>query len=115
LFSPGEIQGDVFEDMAALDRDIPEIDAHLATDREFGLVIIDPVTNHLGSKRPNQEEEVRPVILKYLEKQHYKSGEWSRGVVKDKDRGLGNVEVQDQYADDVTQIEQVPKSGGESR
>ena len=56
--------GDIFADMAALDQDIPFIDEYVTRDGEFGMVIIDPVTNHLGSKRPNQEEEVRPVLMR---------------------------------------------------
>jgi hypothetical protein len=55
-----------------------------------------------------------PTILRYLEKQHYKSPEWSRdaGI---KDRGLGIVEAEDNSGDGVYQTDAVPKSGGESR
>jgi hypothetical protein len=56
--------GDIFEDMAALDQDIPEISAALEKDKNYAMVIVDPVTNHLGKKRTNVEEEVRPVLMK---------------------------------------------------
>jgi hypothetical protein len=39
---------------------------------DFGLVVIDPITNHLGTKKTNLENEVRPVLmrLKALAQKH---------------------------------------------
>jgi len=64
-------KGDIFEDMASLDRDIPELDRVLSSG-DFGMALIDPITNHLGDKKTNLENEVRPVLmrLKALAEKH---------------------------------------------
>ena len=48
-----------------------------------------------------------PEILRYLEREHYNSPEWSRdaGI---KQRGLGTVEADDGFADRVYQIDTIP-------
>jgi hypothetical protein len=56
-------QGNIFEDMASLDQDIPAIDAALS-EGDFGMLVIDPITNHLGAKKTNLENEVRPVLMR---------------------------------------------------
>lgn len=71
----------------------------------------------MGKGKPYSDTEIRPEtpeILRYLEKQHYKSPDWTRDAgIKIKDRGLGIVDVDDAAADDVYQIDQIPdKDGG---
>jgi hypothetical protein len=70
----------------------------------------------MGKGKPYSDTEIRPEtpeILRYLEKQHYKSPDWTRDAgIKSKDRGLGIVEVDDAAADDVYQIDQIPDKGG---
>lgn len=68
----------------------------------------------MAKGKPYSDSEIRPEtpeILRYLEKQHYTSPEWTRdaGI---KNRGLGMVEVDDQFADDVNQIDQIPNRDG---
>jgi len=56
----------------------------------------------MGKGKPYSDAEIRPEtpeILRHLEKVHYKSREWNRGVDVG-NRGTGNVEIEDQYADD---------------
>jgi len=55
-----------------------------------------------------------PTILRWLEKQHYKSPEWSRdaGI---KDRGLGINEVEDETGDDWSQTDQLPSETKKGR
>ena len=55
-----------------------------------------------------------PTILRWLEKQHYKSPEWSRGVDVG-NRGTGNVEIEDQYADDVSVTDTLPSETRKGR
>lgn len=47
----------------ALDRDIDEIAAHVKSREDVGLVIIDPITNYLGSKSMNREDEMRSILM----------------------------------------------------
>ena len=72
----------------------------------------------MARKYPLSDTEFRaeqPQILRYLEKQHYRSAEWSRDAgIKDKDRGLGNVEIDGAEAD-VYQIDQLPTESRKGR
>lgn len=47
----------------ALDRDIEQIAAHLRSRDDVGVVVIDPITNYLGSKSMNQEDEMRSILM----------------------------------------------------
>ena len=55
-----------------------------------------------------------PTILRWLEKQHYKSAEWSRdaGI---KNRGTGFNEVEDETGDDWYQTDQLPNETKKGR
>lgn len=50
------------EQDVSLDRDITVLDGYLAEHPAIRLVIIDPVSNHLGSANMNKEQEVRRVL-----------------------------------------------------
>ncbi len=52
------------QEMIALDRDIDLLKKYLENDREIRMVVVDPVTNHLGSRKLNAEEEVRPALMR---------------------------------------------------
>lgn len=52
----------------ALDRDVDELAAHIKSRDDVGLVVIDPITNYLGSKSMNKEDEMRGGILMPLSK-----------------------------------------------
>ena len=73
----------------------------------------------MAKGKPYSDSEIRPEtpeILRYLEKQHYDSAEWSRGAgVKDRDRGLGIVAVDDGAAENVSQIESIPASSRDAK
>jgi hypothetical protein len=56
--------GEVVDDMVALDRDYEAIAEVLDKDPSVGMIIIDPITNHLGSRKMNAEEEIRPMLMK---------------------------------------------------
>ena len=66
----------------------------------------------MAKGKPYSDAEIRPEtpeILRHLDKVHYRSPEWNRDAgIKDKDRGLGNVEVDDGAAGSVYQIDQLP-------
>jgi hypothetical protein len=52
--------------------------------------------------KPYSDSEIKPEtpeVLRQLDKLHYRSPEWSRGVVPDKQRGLGITDVDDTAAD----------------
>jgi hypothetical protein len=71
----------------------------------------------MGKGKPYSDAEIRPEtpeILRVLEKQHYKSPEWSRdaGI---KNRGLGIVEVDDGAAGNVYQIDSIPPSSRDAK
>ena len=63
-------------------------------------------------KKPISDTEITsstPEILRYLDKQHYKSPEWSRDArIPSKQRGLGTVEADDGFGDGVYQIDTIP-------
>jgi putative DNA primase/helicase len=54
---------EVVDVTTALDRDIDEIAAHIKSREDVGLVIIDPITNYLGSKSMNKEDEMRSILM----------------------------------------------------
>ena len=61
-------------------------------------------------KKPISDTEITssmPEILRYLDKQHYKSADWSAdaGI---KQRGLGIRETDDGFGDRVYQIDTIP-------
>lgn len=56
----GEEEHDV---STALDRDIEEIVKQIKSRDDVGLIVIDPITNYLGSKSMNKEDEMRGGIL----------------------------------------------------
>jgi hypothetical protein len=63
------------------------------------------------AKRPTTDTAFQPdhTVYSWLEKKHYNSPEWSRDAgIKDRDRGLGIVEVDDEAADSVSQTDQLP-------
>jgi len=68
----------------------------------------------MAKGKPYSDSEIRPEtpeILRYLESQHYRSPDWSRDAgIKDRDRGLGNVDVESGAAEDVYQIDSIPAS-----
>jgi hypothetical protein len=71
----------------------------------------------MGKGKPYSDSEIRPEtpeILRYLERQHYTSPEWGRdaGI---KNRGLGTVEVDDGTADNVYQIDSIPRSSRDAK
>lgn len=59
---------EVVDVTTALDRDTEEIAAHIKSRDDVGLVVIDPITNYLGSKSMNKEDEMRGGILMPLSK-----------------------------------------------
>lgn len=59
---------EVVDVTTALDRDADEIAAHIKSRDDVGLVVIDPITNYLGSKSMNKEDEMRGGILMPLSK-----------------------------------------------
>ena len=62
-------RGDEVVDVTtALDRDADEIAAHIKSRDDVGLIVIDPITNYLGSKSMNKEDEMRGGILMPLSK-----------------------------------------------
>ncbi|HXW57747.1 MAG TPA: bifunctional DNA primase/polymerase [Candidatus Cybelea sp.] len=63
--------GTVLDDPAALDRDIDLLAEEIRGDSSISLLVIDPITNHLGQKKLNLEEEIRPILmrLKHLAEQ----------------------------------------------
>lgn len=71
----------------------------------------------MAKGKPYSDSEIRPEtpeILRYLERQHYDSPEWSRGAGI-RNRGLGNRIIEDDAADSVTQIEQLPSETTKGR
>jgi AAA domain len=54
----------VVDDAAALDTDCTEVSKVLEHDPDIRMVIVDPITNHMGDTKTNFEEEVRPVLMK---------------------------------------------------
>jgi hypothetical protein len=56
--------GKVVDDAAALDTDCDKLAKVLEQDTEIQMIVIDPITNHLGDVKTNFEEEVRPVLMK---------------------------------------------------
>ena len=52
------------QEMIALDRDIELLRKQLEADRDIRMVVVDPITNHLGTRKLNAEEEVRPVLMR---------------------------------------------------
>lgn len=71
----------------------------------------------MAKGKPYSDSEIRPEtpeILRYLERQHYDSPEWKRdaGI---KNRGLGNVEVDDGAAENAYQIDQIPNRDGRTK
>ena len=68
----------------------------------------------MGKGKPYSDAEIRPEtpeVLRYLDSMRYKSPEWNRDAgIKDRDCGLGIVEVDDGAADSVSQIDSIPAS-----
>lgn len=54
----------VQDEMVALDRDISLIEEYVAANPDIAMIIIDPITNHLGNLKINLEEEIRPVLMR---------------------------------------------------
>jgi putative DNA primase/helicase len=54
---------EVHEVTTALDKDIEEIAAHIKSRDDVGLVVIDPITNYLGNKSMNKEDEMRSILM----------------------------------------------------
>lgn len=54
---------EVVDVTTALDRDIDEIAAHIKSRDDVGLVVIDPITNYLGNKSMNKEDEMRSILM----------------------------------------------------
>jgi putative DNA primase/helicase len=46
-----------------LDSDLEELKRQLITLPDVGLVVIDPITNYLGSKSMNKEEDIRSILM----------------------------------------------------
>lgn len=71
----------------------------------------------MAKGKPYSDAEIRPEtpeILRYLEKQHYDSPDWSRDVGI-KNRGLGIVAVDDGAAENVSQIDSIPASSRDAK
>jgi AAA domain len=65
-------RGEETHDVAtALDRDVEELATHLKSRDDVGMVVIDPITNYLGDKSMNKEDEMRSILmpLSYLAQQ----------------------------------------------
>jgi putative DNA primase/helicase len=45
------------------DRDLVQIEDHLKANPEIRLIVVDPVSNYLGSAKMNSEQEVRAVLI----------------------------------------------------
>lgn len=60
---PGEKPPPIEEEVIALDSDLDRIEAVLLAEK-IAMTICDPVTNHLGNRKTNVEEEVRPVLMR---------------------------------------------------
>jgi hypothetical protein len=46
-----------------LDADLEEVKRQIATLPDVGMVVIDPITNYLGSKSMNKEEDIRSILM----------------------------------------------------
>ena len=47
----------------ALDQDVHDLHAQIRSRDDVGLVVIDPITNYLGDKSMNKEDEVRSILM----------------------------------------------------
>lgn len=63
VLKPGEKPPPIEQEMIALDSDLDRIEAVLIEEK-IAIAICDPVTNHIGSRKPNVEDEVRPVLMR---------------------------------------------------
>jgi putative DNA primase/helicase len=57
-------RGDEVHDVSTtLDKDIEELRNKIKERDDVGLVVIDPITNYLGSKKMNQEDDMRSILM----------------------------------------------------
>lgn len=52
------------DELLALDQDTDLLEAYLSEEPDIALIIIDPVTNHLGKSKLNLDEEIRPILMR---------------------------------------------------
>jgi hypothetical protein len=50
-----------------LDNDLEELKKQIASLPDVGMVVIDPITNYLGSKSMNKEEDIRSILMPITE------------------------------------------------
>jgi len=56
-------EGDVVDVSTNLEHDLDELKKQIRSLPDVGLIIIDPITNYLGSKAMNKEEDIRKLLM----------------------------------------------------